>query len=263
VVLAWKPYTKGTIGRWEDNGGALLWRPHPIGKVVPPPSDAMLFVECPFQIDKFQNVIKDVKQEIVIYRPPTWELHNQTLDHMYPNRDTYVTLDAIMRGFVGRELDEEMQGVLDACGYPASTTAVFTAWDIEQLTGWTEKFLKYAMNYKYRYNSGRWHVYTLRIPPTDRDMLWAYNILLEQPEISRKVHTLRVNLPKGGRILGFETMLKRMLKEHYVTRDDNIYVINTAHPPLDYDKIDAINNMYRGRWFAMKSLVDSTEEYYL
>ena len=259
---AWKPFAQATIERWQTRGGVMVWRPHPLTHKAPVPAcDAMLFVECPLQIDRFNASIANVKQEVIVYRPPTWKVHNDTVDHFYPGKDTYITLEAIAKALVGRELTEEMQGVLDACGYPASSTAVFTGWDIEQLTGWSEAYLKYALHYKYRYHSGRWCVYSVRIPPDDADMRWAYDILRQQPEVSRKTHAMRLGIPAGPFIPGFKTMMRQLLRSNYVVREDNIYVINTAHPPLDHDRVDAINNMHRGRWFAMKALVDGAEEY--
>ena len=264
VAMSWMPMAQAAVDRWAQRGGVLIWKPHPLAHRAPVPAcDAMLFIECPMQIDQFNHITKDVKQEVVVYRPPTWELHNESVEQYWPGKNTYSTLDAIAGALVGRELTEEMEGVLRACGYPAASTAAFTAWDIEQLTGWNERHLKLVMHYKYKFNYGRWHLYSLRFPPDDPELLWAYNIIRQQPEVSRKVHTLRLARPAGSYVHGFKTMLKRLEKENYVVREDSIYVLNTAHRPLDYDRIDAITNMHRGRWFAMKALVDGAQEYLL
>ena len=86
---------------------------------------------------------------------------------------------------------------------------------------------------------------------------------LDQPEVAFKSHAMKHGVPRGGRVPGFEVMLKALLKQNYVVREDNIYVINTAHPPMDHDKVNAVNNMFRGRFWRMKALVDSAEEYLL
>ena len=259
---AWKPGAQATVDRWTQRGGTLIWRPHPITAKAPVPAcDAMLFTECPFQIDRFEHIIQSVRQEVVVYRPPTWQLHNETIEYFYPGKDVYVTLEAICKGLLGRELTEEMQGVLTACRYPVATTAVYTAWDVKMLTGWSEKFLKHALHYRYKYHSGRWQVYSTRIPPENDDMRWAYELLRSQPEVAFKSYAMKNGIPAGGRVPGFEVMLKRLMKENYVVREENIYVLNTAHPPMDHDKVDAVNNMFRGRFWKMKALVDSAPEY--
>ena len=264
VARGWLPEAGPAVDRWQQRGGTLIWKPHPLTFKAPVPAcDAMLFTECPFQIDRFEHIIRSVRQEVVVYRPPTWQLHNETIEYMYPGKDVYVTLEAIYKALVGRDLTEEMQGVLTACGYPVATTAVYTGWDIEQLTGWSEKFLKHALHYRYKYHSGRWQVYSLRIPPDNKDMRWAYDLLRDQPEVAFKSHAMKHGVPRGGRVPGFEVMLKALLKQNYVVREDNIYVINTAHPPMDHDKVDAVNNMFRGRFWRMKALVDGAEEYEL
>ena len=264
LCKAWQPMAAGVIERWSAKGGLMVYRPHPNSlKAVMPPSDAMLFIEAPYMISDFERITANVRQEVVVYRPPTWGLHNETIEHLFPHAGTYLTLDSIFKSLVGRELTEEMQGALDASGYPPGKTAVFTAWDIEQLTGWNERFLKYALYHRYLRYSIRYHIYSVRFPPDDEAMRWAYDILREQPEVARGQYALRDDRPKGPYVLGFQQQLKRLKRFNYIVREDNIYVINLSGPPLQIDKLDAINNMYRGRWFKLKTLIDEAPEYWL
>ena len=264
LAKAWQPISKATIERWSVKGGLLVYRPHPNSfKEVMPPSDAMLFIEAPYMITDFERITANVRQEVVVYRPPTWELHNETIEHLFPHAGTYLTMDSIFKSLVGRELTEEMQGALDASGYLPSKTAVFTAWDIEQLTGWNERFLKYALHHRYLRYSIRYSIYQARIQPDhDEALRWAYDILTSQPEVARGQYALRDDQPKGPYVFGFQQQLKRLKRLNYITREENIYVINLSGPPLQIDKLDAINNMYRGRWFKLKSLIDEAPEYY-
>ena len=260
--FSWKPTAQAAIDRWQERGGILIWRPHPMWtSQVMPECDALLFIEAPMQLGKFESLVKLARQEVVVYRPPTWDMHNKSMEHFYPGKHAYSMLDAIAGALVGRDLTEVMLGALEASGMPPETTAVFTAWDIAQMTCWTERKLKRILLHKYRYSSQRWHIYKLRIPPRGADMLWAYNIIAAQPQVAVKMHALRTAKPAGPALIGFKPMLTRLEKEHYVVREDSIYLMNTAYPPLDYDMIDAQANVHHGRWFAMKALIDNLEEY--
>lgn len=265
LCKVWQPTGKPAVERWKAKGGLLVYRPHPLSTFeVLPDCDAMLIIEAPYLYTDYERITRNVRQEVVVYRPPTWELHNETLDYLYPQSNTYATLDAIVRSMVGRELTEDMQGALDATGYDPFTTAVFTAWDIEQLTGWDEKFLKYALRHRYLRYSYRWHIYTARIRPDhDEALRWAYDIILQQPQVARGEYALRNDLPKGPYIYGFKTQIKRLKRLSYITREDNIYVISLKGTPMQVDKLDAVNNMYRGRWYKLKAVIDDAPEYWL
>ena len=265
LCKVWKPFAQATIDRWQANGGAMVYRPHPnTQKDSIPACDAMLIIESPFLITDFERITRNVRQEVVVYRPPTWELHNESMESIYPRADTYITMDTIFRSLVGRELTQEMQAALDATKFPVATTAVFTADDITALTGWSERFLKQALRYRYRFMSMRWHVYYVRMKPHhDEAMRWAYEILAKQVEVAPRQYALRANRPSGPYIHGFKTQMKRMVRENYLSIEDNIYVINTGGPPMQIDKLDAINNMYRGRWFKLKTLVDEAPAHLL
>ena len=264
LAKAWLPFAPATIERWQAKGGLLVYRPHPNSfKAVVPACDAMLFIECPFLQTDFERITTHVKQEVVVYRPPTWELHNETIECLFPQAGTYVTLEAIFKSLIGRELSEEMQGALNASGYSPGTSAVFTVWEIEQLTGWNERFLKFALHHRYLRYSARYNVYSIRFKPDDEGMAWAYDILRGEPEIARGQYILRNDGPKGPYVPGFKTQLKRLKRFNYIVREDSIYIVNFDGKPLEIDKLDAINNMYRGRWFKLKNMIDDAPEYYL
>lgn len=263
LCIPWQPFSKYTIARWQENGGAMVYRTNPrTFRNEMPACDAMLIIECPFQIDDFERITKDVKQEVVVYRPPTWELHAETINHFFPSAETYVTLEAIFAGFVGRtDLEPEMEGVMAISPYPRETTAVFTAWDIERLTGWKEKFLRMALKYRYYGRLSRYHIYSTRMGPDDKEMRWAYNILKEQPQVSPDNYAMRFDKPKEGLIYGFKKMLKKLCWDMHVEREDSIYLFNTEGKPLEIDRIDAVNNMRRARWYKLRNLVDDAPEY--
>ena len=260
----WKPFAQATIERWQANGGVMIYRPHPTSnKENVPEADAMLIIEAPFSMDDYNRITRNVRQEVVVYRPPTWELHNESMEGIFPRAGTYITMEAIFKSLVGRELTEDMEGALAATGYPRASTAVFTAWDIEQLTGWDEKFLKQATRHRYRYKMIRWHVFGARLKPRDNEALeWGWSIITAQDQLMPRVYGMRFGLVKGGYVPGFTTQLKRLCHEGYLSREDNIYCINMDGPPLQIDRLDAINNMYRGRFFKIKTLVDEAPEHY-
>lgn len=61
---------------WQNTGGVLVrWS----RKVVVGPSDAMLFAECPRTIHFIDRLAQDTRTVAVVYCPPTWKAHFQTV----------------------------------------------------------------------------------------------------------------------------------------------------------------------------------------
>jgi hypothetical protein len=260
---AWKPTAGPVLERWQQEGGVMIYRPEPNTRLIKlPPCDALLLVECPVQIDVFESLIANVRQEVVVYRPPTWNLHVETVEHRYPQAGTYIAMESMFKGFVGRELTDEEDVILQHTGFNRASTAVFTADDVKMITGWTEKYLRMALNYRYKYCSARYDVYTMRIRPDHNEVLtYAWQIMEKQLRTAPGEYAMRRSEPAGPYIKGFKAALRQLMLKHYVSRDESVYVIDLSGKPIEADRLDAVNNMYRGRWYKMRNLIDQSPEF--
>lgn len=256
--MGWKPNADEVVSRWRAKGGILQYRSNPRAKRPHcPEADAIVFVECPMQWDQFEHQCLSARQEVVVYRPPTWSLHERTIEHLFPSREAYETIEAYMDALVFGEFDEVQQRAIAASGYKRG--AAFMADDLMQVAGWDEKFLRYLLR-RYSFQVTRWHPYKLRLQPRSADMRWAWDVLCAQPEFSRKCHALRFN-ELYPRRPGFKTMMRRLSKENYISPEDCIYVVDSDRRHVDIDVFVAVNNMHRGRWLRIRNFVDDMEEY--
>jgi hypothetical protein len=189
-------------------------------------------------------------------------LHEDTVLYYNPHSMVYRTIVATVRGLVGRDLDEESETALQLSGFDPAKTAVFRSLDILSITGVEEAQLRRVLkNQLFRQRYVRYHLYTLNLEPEDPAMLWAYKLLEEDPDRIDGVRMLRFDDMARGRINGFPKQLKRLVKQGYVTRGRNIYVVMLGFREPSYNSIDAIANSRRGEWFKIRNIVDEAPEY--
>lgn len=265
IAMSWQPGCDAILADWARRGGCVEYRPHVnnFNSLPTPASDAMLLIEAPLQMPLYDKITAGVRQEVVVYRPPTWELHTETLAAVYPVKADYMALDAITQGLADREPDEVMAGCMGLVKF--NKPVAFTAWDIEQLLGWSETRLRYAMlRFNKTHRGRRFSIYSTRIAPDDPDLREAYKILCAQPEVGKGNYVILVggstSRPQGP---GFDRMLKRLIRECYVVKEDSIYIKDVGGKPMDYDLVDATNNVHRSRWLAVRDMIDNADEYFI
>lgn len=263
MIRTWDPFAPRAYADWRNEGGLLLLY-HNYKYPMTVECDAMLFVECPPYYERFVNRSAGVRQECVIYRPPTWELHERSVLKHNPGGDVSRALLATANGMIGRELDDEMQAALTLSGYPPDATAVFRADEILAITGVEEAMVRNVLKsglFRARYL--RYHCYTLNVRPErkDVDLRWAYELLEEDPDRCDGTRMLRFDFLERGRVNGFPKQMKRLIRQNYITREKSIYVVTRGYREPFYPAIDAVANANRGDWFKMKNLVDSAPEY--
>jgi hypothetical protein len=261
TAIAYMPSESTGIARWQDKGGLLMYRPQGRSfKGTHPASDALLLVEAPLQWEWLQDRIANVRQEVVIYRPPTWELHTEAIEHRYPHRHAFETLEAMLAAFKTRDLPEDLAIATDVVPH-WDNPVVFTEDEAYGVAGWEGRFIRSLLNKSYLRTSIKLSVFSLRFPPDDADMRWAYDIIREQPEVRPRQHVLPNDKPQGEYLSGFRRMLWKLMRYNHIIRESGIYIVNGDRPPLQLDRIEAIYNMHRGKWFKVRSFVDELPEY--
>lgn len=262
IARVWDERFNDALEFWEGDGGMLLYtydirRPHYVN------AEAALFVEAPLRMMEFQDFTNTIEREVVVYRPPTWHLHEDTLEYTTPSSSYYHTLITLVHCLMGRDLSERMEAAFVSSGYKDRfKTAVFEASEIQAITGIDERQMRLMLSgYGWRKSYVRYHCYTPMVEPEDSEMLYIYNLLCEVPDVWRGQRMLKFDYLPQGRVMGFHKYMKRLIKEGYVQKHPSVYVIKMGYRPLDYSMIDAVVNAKRGEWFKMRNIIDSAPEY--
>lgn len=259
-VMGWKPEARAVVKRWQDEGGVLVYRPLPRALAAHPASDALLFVEAPLQWDRLEKNAATARQEVVIYRPPSWDLHEDAMDHVWPRARQYETLEAVLASLVGRELDEKLQRAREQMPH-WSKFAIFTDEEMSAITGWDSRMIRAILRSKYINKYIRFPVYALRYVATHHDIKWAYEVLAKQPSVGKKLHLLRGDNPFEGKLPAFTSAMRMLIRLNYVSREGAIYMVNMDRTKLDFERVEAMHNVNRGRWLKVRNFVDALPEY--
>lgn len=80
----WFGKTPKQWAKWKTEGGIMMssasYEP-----VVD--HDAILFVECPRSVDLFDRACQHTRSVAVVYYPPTWRLHHETVAFRFAKKD--------------------------------------------------------------------------------------------------------------------------------------------------------------------------------
>jgi len=239
-----KNYTGYSVDRWDEKGG-LLYYHHVREHYMLPPSDALLFVECPLQHEQFERFIAGANREVIVYRPPTWEMQEERVTTIHPDHSVVDTLILVM-GLMGRSkgANELEQAALSSSTWEAKC---FTGAEIRAVTGISEAHLQVILNKYFRRKHARQHPYRLNHPPDDPAILSAYR------EVEAANGLLYFNKIEGN--------LLPLIKGRYITTLPVIYVVKCDLKARKPHVVNAIANAHRGDWYKMKNLVDNAPDY--
>lgn len=84
----WLPNKENVLEEWHKKGGVLLNYSFNKSLENVGEHDAHIHVECPVDMQKFNNDTVYTQKEAVIYKPPSWKGHEDLLDIRHPHIDT-------------------------------------------------------------------------------------------------------------------------------------------------------------------------------
>lgn len=259
---SWDSNAVDALNRWAMSRKLLFYRPYPVGEdELFPECDSVLFLECPQQYADFERTANKVRGDVIIFRPPSWKLHEETIDLRYPMGYHTRALLAMIAGLRTRELTPRMLQALEFSGYDPNLTSVFTAEDAKIILGMPERQLKAALKYRFRGFYTRYEVYRPMYKPINSDEEEMFEVLMNEPDLGGGWRMLRFGELKDGRVPEFKRYLKHFTRKHNVFRSPSIYLLTDGFRPPNYDIIDAIGNVRQGSWFKMRTLVDSAPDY--
>jgi len=263
IVRPWDSFMGITVDKWKDEGGVMLYH-HDRFKIFVPQTEALFFIETPMQYQQFAPLAALASKEVIIYRPPTWSLHEDYIAQHYPTSEVHHSVMLIIQAMRGRQLSRRLQSALDKSGFDPASTATFEASEIEAMTGISERQLRLTLKSpKFRGKYIRYHCYEPFFPPTESepDLLECYRQIEENENIWNDQRMFKFDAPCQGRIIGFKRMLVALCRRKFVRRHPNIYLVTVGYKPLDYMVVDALANARRGDWFKMRNIVDLSPAY--
>src|ERR1035437_8205141 len=204
VVRPWDTFANMRMDAWRNKGG-LLHYSYSHAYPAPVMTDAMLFVEAPLQYDAFVKHTSRVVNEVIVYRPPTWELHTETINRLYPTSETHSAIDLTIKGLAGNwvMMPATHLAAMRLSGFAPDETAVFTPDDIAALPGMDEAQLRTVLkNRRFVGFHSRYHPYRLNIRPDAMDLAWAYDVLEAEPDVYLGLRMLRTDRPLGPHQIG-------------------------------------------------------------
>lgn len=263
IAREWDPFFQKSVDFWREEGGMLLYRHNPVDP-KPIPAEAALFTEAPLAHIDLEILSSQIQREIVLYKPPTWNLHEDMLEYKNPTSNIYYTLFTLIQCLMGRDLPPRLEAALELSGFKGrDKVAVFESKEIQAIMGIDDRQLRTILNGRALHKVyNRYHCYTPMIEPDDPDLLYFYKLLEACPAMPNNERYLRMDLfPGTVRLPGQNRLMSRLVREKYVKRNPFIYVIRTGYKPIDYPVIDAIANARRGEWFRVRNLIDQSPEY--
>ncbi len=247
------------VAKWRKKHGLLIYRPGRIRSPLPH-SDALVYAECPMRWTDVEQDCKWVKNEIVIYQPPAWDLHDETVYLRHPTANNMAAILAVTNAMIGRTLTDRLAAALDYSGWSGRDTAVFEASEITAITGLSEAELIRAIGMRYLGNHIRYHTVTPQIEPESPDLLELYRALKAHPDVYRGARLLRF-----GKVPGVDKSvfwgMRALNKQNCISEGVRIYLLRPGDKYLDMPVLDAVSNARRGEWFKMKTLLDSAPDY--
>lgn len=261
------------IARWQESGGVLFYRGSWIRDRLPP-ADALLFVECPFQHYEYENLAERIRKEVIIYRPPTWELHDEAIDFSYPLAWKFQVLDLAIYGLAGRsDLHPRLEAAIRYSSLGEATSSAFTLEDLSICSGFTPvEVTKLLHSRQYSHTVRCYKCFVPQQEPEDPEQLAMYRILENEPDVHDGTRMLR-NLElaarfkhetKGYRVPKFKTFLFKMVRTGDVGRLPDIYVASSITRSRSWSVMwNAKMRARREEWAKMRDLIDQAPEYIL
>ena len=225
------------ILRWLQYGGVLVdtRRFKYIDDI--PRCHAMLIPEAPMGYQECNHLSRRVSNEIIIYKPPNWELHEESVNYYWPRANRVNDLlDAVST------IKNKNHPLVKAAIKDSKFTVCF-----EELEGFNEIELRAILKLLPAYK--RYNCYRPMISPEGGEDLDLY----------RKLESI-ADIHNGWR-LTTSNAFSRLVKNNNVESGPQLHLIDNSKTILDLVKIRAIGEARRQDWEAMRTMIDLSPEY--
>jgi hypothetical protein len=189
---------------------------------------------------EFRNLTQDVKDEVIIYTPPDWQLHDEYIENKFPGSKYHQLSTYVFKALQGQPKTKHEQWVLNISGLPANSS-VFTTDVIERLAQIPRNMVKSVL---YR-SFPRAKRYMLFHPLDPDDPYEEFEKLPDGTLALRSVYANRYDMWDRSGI-------------KYICQ---IFVVPPDWKEIKYWIIDAIANGAKSDWYKMKAVIEDAKDY--
>src|SRR5512139_677455 len=247
MARTWDPFFQARVEKWKEKRGLLLFKGRATVQSVIPETGALLLTECPIKHSVFERFAARARREIIVFRPPSWVLHQQLVDQRYPSQDNLRALEMVINGLRGRDVPDRLAAAVRYAGFDQKEVTAFTAPEVIGLLGIDYPVFRVLMNdYMWRGHYVRYNCLTPVIEPENAMLTDAYHRLEAEPDVYRGERMLRFNQIDGQ---NQQSIVKLLVREKSVIRDAHIHIVTPGWKPINHARYDAIAQVHRADWF--------------
>lgn len=241
------PFREKQIAIWRESKKLLYgkWSLRNLNDF--PQTDCIFFAESPYFYSDLEAFATKAKFEVVVYRPPTWELHEEVVERNWPHYEFARVIIEAARARKGLPVDD-----LIASALTDPWQVGFRAADLEAITGASPIMIRKAVGRIKR--RGACYVPMLPIvAPLMPALMPDYERICALPE-----------RPGGYRLVPFSTATTRvsyaLTRCGSMRREAPVFVIDTRLDNFKWLRTNVEMSMQRAEWFKMKTMLDNSPE---
>ena len=259
TARTWDTFFQDRVETWKEKRGLLLFKGRASETSRIPETAALLLTECPVKHTVLEKFMARARREIIVFRPPSWVLHQQMVDQLHPSADHLRALEMVVNGLRGRDVDARLTAAALYAGVNPKDATIFTAPEVIGMLGIDYSVFRVLMNdFMWRGHYTRFHAYTPVIEPDNEMLLDLYRRLEAEPDVYKGERLLRFNQLDGR---NQRTNMKMLSREKSVIRGTHIHIVTPGWRPMRPARYDALSQVPRADWFKIKNVIDAAPEY--
>lgn len=249
------PACTPTVNMWKCRRCLMWynWRDRPDWR---PQGEAMLFLEIPLCYSFFEWICRRISREIIVYRPPSWDMQEEVVARKTPGAAECRAVEAIGRTLNFKPRNTREQAALTLSEYPPEKTNLFTREEICELSGLKPIAARQLLNKTFRYNHTWYQPLRLNAWPDEESLVEGYERLASFDDIGEGLVLI-----KSGQHGIHPALLSKLIESGSVTYYQPIHLVKEGGKQLDFTRVDVEANSKLSDWYKMRKLIEDADEY--
>ena len=255
------PAFDAEVERWKEECGTLInYRTYTSTEPVYE-YDACMLCEAPLCVDDIDRFSRGAKSVCVIYHPPIWRAHEETLFTLYP---TGQACERMLQAIASMPQSNEFASIAAACDIPTAGTRGADDDELAKELGISQPDLSIVRKRAMRSLSGRRYAQVIqlipRVEPEDKTLLAMYRFIKDElPAVGHILLARDSVLSKAARY--WKIALRALVRSGSVQQKAKtaFYFVDGLQP--DYDRIQAEHEAARGKLTRLIAEIDSLSEF--
>jgi hypothetical protein len=244
-----------TVNMWRYRRCLMWydWREWPDWR---PRGEAMLFLEIPLWYSFFEWICRQITREIIVYRPPSWDMQEEMIGIKTPGAAECRAVEAIGRTLNFKPRNTREQAAMTLSEYPPETTNLFTREEICALSGLAPIAARKLLNKAFRFNHTWYQPVRLNAWPDEEHLVEAYERLDSFDDMGEGMRLIKSGL-HGVHPASFS----KLIQAGAITYYQPIHLVKEGGKRLDFTKVEAEANAKLSDWYKMRKLIEDADEY--